>query len=118
MLNCILLQVGKEFERFEVKQFFRHVLQPMFLFMSFQAPHSPLQAPQQYIDVYDDVTIENRKVYSAMVSALDDAVGEIVISLKKNGLYDNTVIVFSSGKLKAQMLKYLLRYCHFTLALS
>ena len=67
--------------------------------MSFQAPHSPLQAPQEYIDMYDDIKVENRKIYSAMVTALDDAVAGIVNSLKENGMYENTLIVFSSGKI-------------------
>ena len=69
----------------------------MFLYMSMQAPHSPLQAPQEYIDMYSDIEDEDRKVYSAMVTAMDDAIKDVVESLKQNDLYDNTVIVFVSG---------------------
>jgi len=69
---------------------------PMFLYMSMQAPHSPLQAPQEYIDMYSYVEDEDRRVYSAMVTAMDDAIKDVVESLKQNDLYDNTVIVFVS----------------------
>ena len=69
----------------------------MFLYLSFQAPHSPLQAPQEYIDMYSDIEDDDRKVFSAMMTAMDDAIGTVVTSLKDKGIYDNTLIVFSTG---------------------
>merc|ERR1711881_208678 len=68
----------------------------MFIDISFAAPHSPLQAPQNYIDMYLDIEDPDRRVYSAMVTAVDDAIGEIVTNLKEKGIYDNPLIVFSS----------------------
>lgn len=70
----------------------------MFLYLSFQAPHSPLQAPQGYIDMYSDIEDEDRRVYSAMMTAMDDAIGTVVTSLKEKGMYDNTLVVFSTGE--------------------
>jgi len=69
---------------------------PMFMDISFQAPHRPLQAPQKYIDMYSHVKDENRRIYSAMVTAVDDAIGEIIQALKSKNMYSDTLIVFSS----------------------
>ena len=70
----------------------------MFLYLSMQAPHTPLQAPQEYVDMYSDIEDTNRRVYSAMVTAMDDAIKNVVESLKLNDMYDNTVIAFVSGE--------------------
>lgn len=70
----------------------------MFLYLSFQAPHSPLQAPQEYIDMYPDIQDEDRRVFSAMMTAMDDAIGTVVTSLKEKGMYDDTLVVFSTGE--------------------
>ncbi|XP_033099226.1 arylsulfatase I-like isoform X2 [Anneissia japonica] len=74
---------------------------PLFLYLPFQAVHSaneddPLQAPQKYIDRFPYIKNKQRKVYAAMVSALDDAIGNFTASLKETGLYDNSVILFTT----------------------
>ncbi|XP_071955613.1 arylsulfatase J-like isoform X2 [Antedon mediterranea] len=74
---------------------------PLFLYLPFQAVHSaneddPLQAPQKYIDRFPYIQNKQRKVYAAMVSALDDAVGNVTASLKETGLYNNSVIFFTT----------------------
>ncbi|XP_067934002.1 arylsulfatase J-like [Watersipora subatra] len=69
---------------------------PLFLFLSYQAPHNPLQVPERYLEQYSVMTDGQRKSYSAMVSAIDEGVGEIVDALTEKGLYDNTVIIFTS----------------------
>ncbi|XP_072018407.1 arylsulfatase B-like [Amphiura filiformis] len=73
---------------------------PMFLFVSMQSPHAPLEVPQRYRknfkDIITDENMKNRKIVAGMISSLDESVGLIVDSLKDNGLYDNSVIVFSS----------------------
>lgn len=68
---------------------------PWFLYLPFNAPHYPLHAPQHYIDRYPEVP-EDRRVLAAMVSAVDDAVGAVIDALKRRGMYDNTLIFFSS----------------------
>jgi len=68
---------------------------PMFMWVTFTAPHTPLQAPQEYIDMYPSVE-GDRQTYLAMVTAMDDAIGEIVDSLKNNGLWNDTFFLFSS----------------------
>jgi arylsulfatase A-like enzyme len=50
---------------------------PFFLYLAYNAPHTPLQAPKKYIDRYRDVSDPGKRVYAAMVSALDDGVGAV-----------------------------------------
>lgn len=69
---------------------------PMFLYLAFTAPHTPFQAPQEYLDRYPSIIDANRKAYAAMISVVDDEVGKVVAALEKKGMRDNTLIVFSS----------------------
>jgi len=69
---------------------------PLFLYMAFQVTHNPLQVPQEYLDLYPLVYYPERKYYYAMATYLDDAVGKIVGALKEKGIWENTIVVFSS----------------------
>ena len=73
----------------------RHKSQPFFLYLAYNAPHEPLQAPQKYLDRFPNLT-GRRKTYAAMVSALDDGVGQLREKLKTLGLEKDTLIVFFS----------------------
>ena len=66
---------------------------PFFLHIAFNAPHTPLQATANYLSRYPNLS-GNRKVYAAMVSALDDGIGRILA--KTNSLSRQTVVVFIS----------------------
>ncbi len=74
---------------------------PLFLYMPFQSPHTalpsePLQAPDRYIDRLSHIKSNGRRKYAAMVSALDDAVGNITQTLHDQGMLSNSIIIFSS----------------------
>jgi len=69
---------------------------PLFLYVPFNAPHSPLQAPQEYLDRYQSIADAKRRTYAAMASCVDDQIGRIVAALEKRGLTKNTLIAFSS----------------------
>ena len=69
---------------------------PLFLYVPFNAPHSPFQAPQSYIDMYKHFKDKRRRIYAAMVTCMDDAIGRIVSALDKRGLTRNTLIIFCS----------------------
>ena len=69
---------------------------PFFLFLSYNAPHTPLQAPQKYLDRFRDLKDKKRKTYAAMVSAVDDGVGRVLASLKKKQINQNTIVFFLS----------------------
>lgn len=84
--------------------------EPFFLYYASPLPHVSLQAPQPWVDYYhqqfgDEAPFLGgsyfpcrypRATYAAMISRLDEEVGLIVEQLKKNGLYDNTIIMFCS----------------------
>ena len=74
----------------------QHADEPFFLYLSHIAPHTPLQAPKTYLDRYGHIKEMPKKVYAAMVSALDDSVGEIVSKLEDIGQLENTLIAFIS----------------------
>ena len=69
---------------------------PFFIYLAYNAPHGPLQATDKYLNRYDHIKEKNRKTYAAMVSAVDDGVGNIVSKLKEKGIYENTIIYFLS----------------------
>lgn len=69
---------------------------PFFMYLSYNAPHVPLQAKAEDLAIFDAIEDDDRKTYAAMVYAVDRGVGEIVKALKANGQYENTVIVFLS----------------------
>ena len=65
--------------------------------MAFQSVHFPLEAPQHYIDMYSHVKDKNRRIYSAMLTAMDDAIGAIVDALKDTKMFENTLVIFTTG---------------------
>ena len=69
---------------------------PLFLYLTFTAPHAPYQAPQAYLDRYKHLTDPNRRAYAAMITAMDDQIGRVLDALEKRGMRENTLIVFHS----------------------
>lgn len=69
---------------------------PFFLYLAFNAPHSPLQAPESHLAQYSQIANKKRRTYAAMVSCLDDQVGRLVKALEERGLRNKTLILFSS----------------------
>ncbi len=69
---------------------------PLFLYLAFTAPHAPYQAPQEYLNQYKNITDPNRRAYAAMITAMDDQIGQVVNALDKRGMRNNTLIVFQS----------------------
>ena len=69
---------------------------PLFLYMPFNAPHTPLQALPEHLKQYEHVKDKTRRTYCAMVHAVDEQIGRIIAALEKQGMLENTIIVFSS----------------------
>jgi arylsulfatase A-like enzyme len=70
--------------------------QPFYLYLAFNAPHTPYQAPQDYVDRYRHIPEPTRRTYAGMVACLDDEIGKVIAALEKKGLRQNTLIVFHS----------------------
>ncbi|HVJ47196.1 MAG TPA: arylsulfatase [Luteolibacter sp.] len=73
----------------------RDKAKPLFLYVPFNGVHSPFQVPERYLSLYPQFE-GNRRIYAAMITALDDAVGEIIKAVADENLGENTLIVFSS----------------------
>ena len=70
---------------------------PLFLYVPFNAPHTPIQAPEKYVRRYADMPDKQRRIYAGMVTCMDDAVGRIVLALKEHEYpADRTLIFFCS----------------------
>jgi len=69
---------------------------PLFLYLAFTAPHSPYQAPKEYLDRYAHIKDKDRRAYAAMITAMDDQIAAVVKALEKRGMRGNTLIVFQS----------------------
>ena len=70
--------------------------EPFFLFLSYTAPHSPLQAKPEDIKANGHIEDENRRIFAGMMTCLDNNIGRILDLLDKKGLRENTLIVFMS----------------------
>ena len=69
---------------------------PFFLLMSYNAPHTPLEAKEEDMEVFASIKDKDRRTYAAMVYAVDRGVKKIVETLKETGAYENTLIIFLS----------------------
>jgi len=78
---------------------------PFFMYLAFNAVHSPLEAKKEDLDKLSGITDQRRRVLGAMTIARDRAVGYLTEELKKQGLYENTLIVFSNDNGAATYLK-------------
>jgi arylsulfatase A-like enzyme len=74
----------------------RHKEKPFFLYLAYNAPHSPLQATDEYLARFPHITDQKRKTYAAMVSAVDDGVGRLMNHLKSLNLEESTIVWFLS----------------------
>ncbi|MDE0103861.1 MAG: arylsulfatase, partial [Bryobacterales bacterium] len=69
---------------------------PFFLYLSFNAPHAPLQAPEEQIRRHPGIRSPQRQVYAAMVSAMDDGIGRVLAALSDEGIERDTLLVWAS----------------------
>lgn len=69
---------------------------PLFLYVPFNAPHTPLQATEEHLERNSHIEVKNRHTFAAMVTNMDDAIGTIVEAADKHLPRENTLIVFFS----------------------
>ena len=73
----------------------KHRDEPFLLYVAYNAPHYPMHAPEKYIRRFPYLS-KDRQIMAAMISAVDDGVGEIRNELIRQGLLENTIIYFQS----------------------
>jgi arylsulfatase A-like enzyme len=75
---------------------------PLFIYLSHQAVHAPMQAPQKFLKsavcqkAHTPVDLTNRYLKCGLVMSLDESTKNVTDALKQRGLYDNTLIFFLS----------------------
>ena len=67
---------------------------PWFLYLPFNAQHAPLQAPKKYPARFSGITDEKRRIFAAMLSSMDDAVGRVMGKVRALGQEENTIVFF------------------------
>ena len=69
---------------------------PFFLYVAFNAVHTPMQATDKYLARFSQIADEQRRTYAAMLSAMDDGIGKTMAALRAANLEENTIIFFFS----------------------
>lgn len=69
---------------------------PFFLAVPWNAPHAPLQAPDDLLAKYASIKDKRRRTYAAMVDAMDHGIGDVLRTLDQEKIVENTLILFLS----------------------
>lgn len=69
---------------------------PFFMYLSYNAPHTPLHAKQSDYDALPMINNHTERVYGAMILSLDRGIGRVMAALEEAGIDDNTLVIFSS----------------------
>jgi arylsulfatase A-like enzyme len=74
----------------------RHKAEPFFLYLAFNAVHTPLQATDDRLKRFPSIADKTRHTYDAMTLAMDEAVGKVLAKLRAERLEETTLIAFIS----------------------
>lgn len=76
---------------------------PLFLYLAYQAVHSPSEVPSAYSDRYDGgppyntkITDSHRKIFAGMLTCMDEGIGNVTAALSAKDMLDDTLIIFTS----------------------
>ena len=69
---------------------------PFFMYLAYNAPHTPLQAEKSDYDALGHITDHTERTYAAMLRGLDRGIGQVLTALEDNGIADNTMVIFTS----------------------
>ncbi len=69
---------------------------PFFLYLPYNAVHSPLQGADAYVEKFAHITDVHRRIFAAMLANLDDSVGSVLEALRDAELAENTLVFFIS----------------------
>ncbi len=74
----------------------RNADKPFFLYLAFNAVHTPMNATDARLEKFKNIQNKNRRTYAGMMSALDDAVGNVLGKVREKGIEDKTLVFFFS----------------------
>lgn len=74
----------------------RHKQQPFFLYLAFNAVHTPMHATDDRLKRFASIEDNNRRTYAAMLTALDEAIGRVLEKLRASELEEDTLVFFFS----------------------
>ena len=69
---------------------------PLYLYLAFNAAHTPYQATPEYLDRYKHIADPSRRAYAGSITAMDDQIGRVLAALDQKKMRDNTLIIFMS----------------------
>jgi len=69
---------------------------PFFMYLAYNAPHTPLQSEKRDYDALSHIDDHTERTYAGMIRGLDRGIGQVLASLEENGLSDNTIVIFTS----------------------
>lgn len=84
------------FSRQAVKVIEANRNRPFFLYLAYNAPHTPLQAEKADFDALSHITDHTERTYAAMLRGLDRGIEQVLTALKDNDLSENTIVIFTS----------------------
>lgn len=74
----------------------RNQRRPFFLYLAYNAVHSPLQGADAYMERFGQIEDIHRRIFAAMLGNLDDSVGAVMAKLRETGLEEDTLVFFLS----------------------
>ena len=74
----------------------RHRDKPFFLYLTYNAVHAPLQAPERYQSKFEQINDPKRRVYAGMMTAMDEGIGLVLGKLRTLGIEEDTLVFFVS----------------------
>jgi arylsulfatase A-like enzyme len=69
---------------------------PFFIYMAYNAPHTPLQATKEDFEALSNIPDRRTRIYGAMIRSLDRNVGRLLEALQEQGLEKDTIVIFTS----------------------
>ena len=84
------------FSRHAVKVIEANRNRPFFLYLAYNAPHTPLQSEKEDYDALAHISGHIERTYAGMLRGLDRGIGQVLEALEVNGVADNTIVIFTS----------------------
>lgn len=69
---------------------------PFFLYLAYNAPHTPLQSEKRDYDALSHIDDHVERTYAGMIRGLDRGIGQVLAALEDNSISDNTIVIFTS----------------------